>query len=323
MKMRLSYRARQSVALLKESESRPPEAAAVLREGLRKFCNVIPFAVDNIAQYYAESEKQFHKLSDIPNWSPPFDNFFVDYNEPDYWNFGNGVVPNPFPGSQCGVAVMGLHVDKLKENAIFASRLLALMAFQSPTAWFDELMSGLELHRARWLLVCRPILSVPIGPLAGQAVWTGVTGYLSVASDGSYINYATCGECSDKAMNEFTFNIIKVLGLTTSFLHCKNVVVEESDESPGRRWHAATKVPEVKFKTLRISDVLVRRDGDSDSDSHDLRSMHICRGHFAHYSEDRPLFGKYVGTFWRPAHTRGTAARGVVVKDYETEPATA
>lgn len=32
---------------------------------------------------------------------------------------------------------------------------------------------------------------------------------------------------------------------------------------------------------------------------------HMVRGHFAEYTEERPLFGKYSGRFWIPAHVRG------------------
>lgn len=37
----------------------------------------------------------------------------------------------------------------------------------------------------------------------------------------------------------------------------------------------------------------------------------------AYYHKDRPLFGSYVGTFWRPAHVRGNAENGINVNDYE------
>ncbi len=47
-----------------------------------------------------------------------------------------------------------------------------------------------------------------------------------------------------------------------------------------------------------------------------LVRQHICRGHFKTYTEDRPLFGKYAGTFWVPATVKGNPERGVVGKDY-------
>jgi len=49
------------------------------------------------------------------------------------------------------------------------------------------------------------------------------------------------------------------------------------------------------------------------------RALHICRGHFATYTE-RPLFGKYRGTFWVPMHVRGAVEAGRTTKDYTVTP---
>ena len=46
------------------------------------------------------------------------------------------------------------------------------------------------------------------------------------------------------------------------------------------------------------------------------KALHICRGHFATYTQDAPLFGNFVGTVWKPQHVRGNAQHGAVVKDY-------
>ncbi len=47
------------------------------------------------------------------------------------------------------------------------------------------------------------------------------------------------------------------------------------------------------------------------------KAMHICRGHFSRYTEEKPLFGKYAGLFWIPMHVRGSVKNGVVDKDYQ------
>lgn len=47
------------------------------------------------------------------------------------------------------------------------------------------------------------------------------------------------------------------------------------------------------------------------------KALHICRGHFATYGDDAPLFGKHVGTFWKRMHIRGVAKEGMVAKDYK------
>ena len=49
-------------------------------------------------------------------------------------------------------------------------------------------------------------------------------------------------------------------------------------------------------------------------------SFHIARGHFKTYTEDAPLLGKHVGTYWWEAHARGSKSAGTITKDYEVHP---
>ena len=44
--------------------------------------------------------------------------------------------------------------------------------------------------------------------------------------------------------------------------------------------------------------------------------VHLCRGHIKTYTEEKPLFGKYVGNVWCPPHARGNKEMGVINKDY-------
>lgn len=107
--------------------------------------------------------------------------------------------------------------------------------------------------------------------------------------------------------------------LALSFMNCKNVTmpVVEPDArinrerqrhglNPFLRYHAINIEP--MKQVLRTEGVVVE---------HGLkRALHICRGHFATYSADKPLFGHFSGTVWQPAHVRGHAKQGVVFSDY-------
>lgn len=107
--------------------------------------------------------------------------------------------------------------------------------------------------------------------------------------------------------------------LAVAFLHCKNVTtVEEPVSRQERRERQRRKEPGIRFHTLRIEPMteVLRREGRSDEVGL-AHALHICRGHFATYTEEKPLFGKATGTFWRPDHVRGNAARGAVLKDYD------
>ena len=47
--------------------------------------------------------------------------------------------------------------------------------------------------------------------------------------------------------------------------------------------------------------------------------FHLCRGHFKTFTEDKPLFGKYAGTFWWNPHSRGNKDIGTVEKEYSVK----
>lgn len=110
--------------------------------------------------------------------------------------------------------------------------------------------------------------------------------------------------------------------LALSLMHCKNVTqVEHVPDGPVQR--KATRkhgIPLVTYRVLGIQPMreVLRNEGRSDEQGL-KKALHICRGHFATYSQDKPLFGRVAGTFWIPQHLRGAAERGVVVKDYNVE----
>lgn len=105
--------------------------------------------------------------------------------------------------------------------------------------------------------------------------------------------------------------------VANSFMHCKNVnLIDEPLSRQQRRMR--DRKGDVRYKVLDIEPFKeqVRREAQP-GESHIQRALHICRGHFATYTDDKPLFGKVTGTFWKPMHVRGNSAAGVVIKDYE------
>ncbi len=109
-----------------------------------------------------------------------------------------------------------------------------------------------------------------------------------------------------------------------AFAHCRNVAqVEQPARYETRQERRAAErrgdKPPVRFYTLRIDpDATRAKRQDQSTPTSNSRSLplHIVRGHFSHYTEDKPLFGKHAGTFWVPAHVRGSADVGLVGKDY-------
>lgn len=115
---------------------------------------------------------------------------------------------------------------------------------------------------------------------------------------------------------------ISLFSKALRLLSCKNIVTADaSDEyNQPEKWRRRMKQPKLQYKVLKvyapgkkIEDAvpLVSRNGNETIMPH-----HYCRGHFATYTEEKPLFGKYSGKFWIPAHVRGSVKNGAVVKDY-------
>lgn len=113
--------------------------------------------------------------------------------------------------------------------------------------------------------------------------------------------------------------LLNVALLAISFMHCKNVTIRpfEPDASLNREREKHGLQPFVRYHTIDIEPMkrVLRTEGQAETVGL-KKALHICRGHFATYTEDRPLFGKVAGTFWVPAHVRGSAKEGVVVSDY-------
>lgn len=108
----------------------------------------------------------------------------------------------------------------------------------------------------------------------------------------------------------------------TTLLNCRNVTKEENVPQPklSRAFQRRTGKPLTRFYTLSVGPIGAQRIASGPSSEHKVsKSLHICRGHFATYSEDKPLFGKYAGRFWIPAHVRGSTEAGTVVKDYRVK----
>lgn len=120
---------------------------------------------------------------------------------------------------------------------------------------------------------------------------------------------------------EFYTSVFFIVWFAAQLAHCKNVHLIDQPLTRQQRRRKERK-GETYYKVLSIEPFKkqVRNEASSNGHSEIERAMHICRGHFVTYSEERPLFGKYAGTYWKPMHLRGKRSAGMVVKDYEVKP---
>lgn len=106
--------------------------------------------------------------------------------------------------------------------------------------------------------------------------------------------------------------------LALSFLNCRNSDVDETTPARAfRRQMERSNQPLARYYVLSIPAIRKATSERMSITGESLqRALHFCRGHFATYTDEHPLFGKHVGRFWKPAHVRGQSSSGVVVKDY-------
>jgi hypothetical protein len=326
--LRLSYRIASMAPVLPHPTTLEcPVGPAVLKERIGQEAEMIArvphFNFDNVADFYAAHDRQlWHQGEDIPNWAPPFGAFFAEWNEPRAWNVGGAPLPPDGRDGQVGFLVIALQVtDQTRGDVARWKEVLARMAGASALPGQDERLASC-LPEARWVLFCSPWSSLNVRPVCGAPVWLGYCGFVFVSAEGRWLTSFATGLTlrfvASQAGEEGIWSPFHILGLGISFCHCKNVRRVEAEADAGERWHRRTHVPRVKFYTLEINPMreVLRREGRCDEVGIG-RALHICRGHFATYSPEHPLFGKYVGTFWRPDHVRGSAGAGEVHKRYQ------
>lgn len=105
---------------------------------------------------------------------------------------------------------------------------------------------------------------------------------------------------------------------TIAFMNCANVARDVVDPPPrlSKRHAERHGQPLLRYHVIRVVEKVGIRDRGSSDATGQQKALHICRGHFATYTAESPLFGHFVGTVWKPAHVRGSADSGIVVSDY-------
>ncbi len=119
------------------------------------------------------------------------------------------------------------------------------------------------------------------------------------------------------ALRPYGWHLLPILCL--SLLNCRRQtrVIERPDMNPAEKWLRRQKQPRLRYHTLDIDPLkkMLRYDEKADPTGREL-AWHLCRGHWKHYTEEKPLFGRYVGSVWCPPHAKGKQENGVVLKEY-------
>lgn len=279
--------------------------------------SAVPIVADNVSQYL-RNKGTFDPERDLPTLAPPFETFWIEYDHPAYLGTPGalrvGALFRSFPAEDYDVGAK--NADSLFRTAFESSN-------QTP----DTRTWTPIVDPVRWLLIVDVILrfdsSPPMGPIK---TWMaairpdGMVAHCEIGLANTSMYYGPSSLLTPDYVNVSTRCLSAAL-LTISFLHCKNVA--QRDNLPSRQERREIQRrgdPIITYKTLEIEPMrkVLATEGGIEKNVI-KKALHICRGHFSNYSEEKPLFGKYVGQFWIPAHVRGSEDAGKVFKDYSVK----
>ena len=113
---------------------------------------------------------------------------------------------------------------------------------------------------------------------------------------------------------------LTVINMFLDLLTCKNI--DTIDHEPPAKLNKSRKkkgkCPIFTYKTLVIKPTS-KKQKEQEAQGLWNNRIHLCRGHFKEYTEEKPLFGKFTGRYWWQPSVRGKNKKGVVMKDYKVE----
>lgn len=285
-------------------------------EDVKKHC----FDVNNVAEYVDTLAGKQLKFVDLPPVKPPFNYSYYEHkiNQATlgtlvmYKNFGEKkalnvievimislITSSKLETDKSSVDNAMRYINTLKQtSAIEAEELLAISCLvKLPQANF-RLMLSTFFPLVKGRIVSNYSLVIP-GLISGN------------------LEKNEMNQLSTEIAGINTYTILYTLGL----LNCKNIRYIDNylPQAVQKKMIKKNLIPVNRYYTLAIEPLKERTQNKNSNDTGRRSPLHIVRGNFATYTEDKPLFGKWVGTVWREAHVRGNKDVGEITKDYQVK----
>lgn len=250
--------------------------------------------IDNVVSWYDSifvESGQKPSISNIPNGMPPFANLWIE---------ANFSMEGRWAQVGCLIKTLGFESSK----SLLAGRLVGNTEAVVGSKWVA--------YYSSWSSDGYEAKGKPIRHDVGTIVF--------LDKSGKVLAFFSRGGSGGRESRQISTDWAFISSMAMSFMHCKNVRQIEAKDDRGEQFHKQHKVPRFRYRTLVIDPMkeVLRTEGGLEANGL-KKALHICRGHFATYSNDKPLFGKYNGTFWKPDHVRGNKESGVVRKDYDVK----
>lgn len=332
---------------------RDPLLSDEMKEGLD---GVEVIESTNVSNYYfQESSQEYWDLPDFPALAPPFENFWLDFRAPSYSmstergrNTWSATSPSHWGFLCCGI---DFHKDPISTDRFLAT----VHTFHRD--FFEQVMPqarwGLDMY-LHWrqaeknmspLWYWRMLLDekgrVIVDPVNKQnsvstvALLPDISRYLAMEEERLCLEEKLTPQEKHKIKDKMQviqddlYNQILPFWhtalLTISFLHCRNVSLDERPSetigvhNKNQKRRGVKPYQTIPYKVLDIYPMkeVLKKEGKSESIG-TPKALHICRGHFKDYSHGRGLFGnpRLNGIYWQPQIVKGSSQKGVRVKDY-------
>lgn len=269
--------------------------------------SAVQVSIDNVFEHLvglSDAGRNGLMLTNLPSSMPPWPTMFVE------WRYSHRAIQNWIPWQNVIDGQAGWFVDTFSNDDGTAMVQGSMFLYGN----YEE------------------DAGIPHGPMCFIQINLDQEGHIIPNTlVGRFFNDAWPGlfrEALDSKSKNFTQFLMRQVWMPVAFAigltHCKNVSIEERLPPRQQRRQSERKGdPILKYHEIVIDPTKTHQPstGAKRHDDKPSKALHIARGHFAHYTEDRPLFGKYTGTFWRPAHVRGSADIGTVYKDYKVKAA--
>lgn len=155
----------------------------------------------------------------------------------------------------------------------------------------------------------------------GEVQKLNAFGTIGLTASGEFSDYAFRYGANVEDVEHWNIEVQKgCLSVVQALVFCHTRGVKflaGEGEARAQRRRSSRDKPLMRHHTLSIPAVetYLRQSREARSEG-GPKAFHLCRGHFARYTEDKPLFGSFVGRVWRAPHFRGKDLDHLVTKDY-------
>ncbi len=274
-------------------------------KSIRKRLPNVPLIIaDNVSEYVDSLDERgkltFDKLPAAPM---PFNECFIEWESSGY-----------------GISSQSMEVEEnpyLQQGCYL--RLLDKLNFRNIDGVSDECLEKVRLQANGYVYASCKQTTTDIIKTGGLVIPV-MFFHLLYDKEMKLIRTPGCTFFGSEFPGERSMEVLTV-AMTLGLMQCKNVEqVDVTDiMGPSPKWCRRQRVPHLRYSALLIDSECKGKSNNGERKTLDDRSgkaLHICRGHFVTYIDDgvsKGLFGKGIyGTFWIPAHTRGSLKEGKV-----------